>query len=95
MATIKQGEKDYLEEHSKEKLAFYKKYLDLYLTVLINAKYTKSINIYDIFCGVGIYDGDGNKGSPVVAMECIKTQLRTHWKRRDKPIKLNPLINLP
>jgi len=91
MATIKQGEKDYLEEHSKEKVAFYKKYLDLYLTVLINAKYTKSINIYDIFCGVGIYDGDGNKGSPVVAMECIKTQLRTHWKHRDKPIKL--LIN--
>lgn len=91
MATIKQGEKDYLEEHSKEKVAFYKKYLDLYLTVLINAPYTSAINIYDIFCGVGIYEGDGSKGSPIVAMECIKTQLKRHWKHRDKPISL--LIN--
>jgi len=91
MATLKQGEKNYLEEHSKEKVAFYEKYLNLYLTVLINAQYVKAINIYDIFCGVGIYDGDGSKGSPVVAMECIKNQLKIHWKNRDKPISL--LIN--
>ncbi len=91
MATLKQGEKNYLEEHSKEKVAFYEKYLNLYLTVLINAQYVKAINIYDIFCGVGIYDGDGSKGSPVVAMECIKKQLKIHWKNRDKPINL--LIN--
>ena len=91
MGTMKQGEKDYLEEHSKEKVEFYKKYLELYLTVLLNSKYTKAINIYDIFCGVGIYEGDGSKGSPVVAMDCIKSQLRRHWKHKNKPIKL--LIN--
>ena len=91
MATLKQGEKNYLEEHSKEKVAFYEKYLNLYLTVLINTQYVKAINIYDIFCGVGIYDGDGSKGSPVVAMECIKKQLKIHWKNRDKLINL--LIN--
>ncbi|HHD79572.1 MAG TPA: three-Cys-motif partner protein TcmP, partial [Epsilonproteobacteria bacterium] len=91
MATLKQGEKNYLEEHSKEKVAFYEKYLNLYLTVLINAQYVNAINIYDIFCGVGIYDGDGSKGSPVVAMECIKKQLKIHRKNRDKPINL--LIN--
>ena len=91
MATLKQGEKNYLEEHSKEKVAFYEKYLNLYLTILINAQYAKAINIYDVFCGVGIYDGDGSKGSPVVAMECIKKQLNIHWKNKEKPIRL--LIN--
>lgn len=91
MATIKQGEKDYLEEHSKEKVEFYKKYLDLYLTVLINAEFTKSINIYDIFCGVGIYDLDDSKGSPIVAMECIKNQLKQHSKNSYKKVRL--LIN--
>jgi len=91
MAALKQGEKNYLEEHSKEKVAFYEKYLNLYLTVLLNTQYVKAINIYDIFCGVGIYDGDGSKGSPVVAMECIKNQLKIHWENKDKPISL--LIN--
>jgi len=91
MATLKQGEKNYLEEHSKEKVAFYEKYLNLYLTVLINSQYVKAINLYDIFCGVGIYDGDGSKGSPIVAMECIKKQLNIHWKHKNKPISL--LIN--
>lgn len=91
MATLKQGEKNYLEEHSKVKVSFYGKYLDLYLTVLINAQSIKAINIYDLFCGVGIYDGDGSKGSPVVAMERIKEQLKRHWKNKDKPIRL--LIN--
>jgi len=69
---IKQGDKDYLEEHSKEKVTFYKKYLSSYLAVLLNTPYTKAINIYDIFCGVGIYSKDNSKGSPVVAMEVIK-----------------------
>ncbi len=91
MANQKQGEKSYLEEHSKEKVAFYEKYLDLYLTVLLNAEYVKAINIYDIFCGIGIYDGDGSKGSPIVAMESIKRQLKIHWKHKNKPISL--LIN--
>ncbi|HFU75181.1 MAG TPA: three-Cys-motif partner protein TcmP [Arcobacter sp.] len=73
---IKQGEKDYLKEHSKEKVAFYKKYLDLYLTVLLHSPYTTRINIYDIFCGVGVYSGDRSKGSPVVAMESIQDKFR-------------------
>ena len=67
----KQGEKDYLEEHSKEKVKFYGKYLDVYLAILLNSLYTKAINIYDIFCGVGLYSDDGSKGSPIVAMEAI------------------------
>jgi len=69
---IKQGEKDYLKEHSKEKIAFYREYLKAYFAVLLNSPYTKAINIYDVFCGVGIYSKDNSKGSPIVAMEVIK-----------------------
>jgi three-Cys-motif partner protein len=89
MANLKQGDKSYLEEHSKEKVAFYKKYLDLYLIVLTRANYVSAINIYDIFCGVGIYDGDGSKGSPVVAMESINEHVKNN--KKNKPIRL--LIN--
>lgn len=86
---LKQGERNYLEEHSKEKVGFYKKYLDLYLTVLINSNYTESINIYDIFCGVGIYSEDDSKGSPVIAMESIIKQLEQHNSSK----KISLLIN--
>jgi len=79
----KQGEKDYLEEHSKEKVAFYAEYLKAYLAILLNSPYTKAINIYDVFCGVGIYEKDGSKGSPVVAMEVIK-----NFETSPIPIKL-------
>ena len=91
MATIKQGEKDYLEEHSKQKVYFYEKYINRYLKVLLHSKYTKAINIYDVFCGVGIYAGDGSKGSPVVAMDSIKAQHNNFPEKTDVPIRL--LIN--
>jgi len=91
MATIKQGYKNYLEEHSKVKVDFYKKYLDIYLTVLLHSPYTTKINIYDIFCGIGIYDGDGSKGSPVIAIECIKTNLEKFGN--DKINSLELIIN--
>ena len=88
MAKVKQGDRDYLEEHSKEKVAFYGEYLDLYLTVLLNTTYIKSINIYDLFCGVGIYAEDGSKGSPIIAMESIKKQLSIQQNSNNKQMKL-------
>ncbi|MCF6340737.1 MAG: three-Cys-motif partner protein TcmP [Sulfurimonas sp.] len=71
MATNKQETKNNIFEHSQAKLNFYKNYLVKYLVILLNDVHTKQINIYDIFCGIGIY-ADGNQGSPVIAMEIIK-----------------------
>ncbi len=82
---VKQGDKDYLESHSKAKIEFLKKYLDRYLKILLRDKKTKQINIYDLFCGIGIYKGDGSKGSPIVAMELIKNNI-IYFK--DKKIRL-------
>ena len=57
--------------HSQAKLDFYKSYLKRYIPILRLAKFTTSINIFDVFCGTGIYE-DGAKGSPILAFEAIK-----------------------
>ena len=71
MAQTKQETKENIFEHSQAKLDFYKNYLVKYLAILLNDTYTKRINIYDVFCGIGIYE-DGNQGSPIIAMDIIK-----------------------
>jgi len=60
--------------HSQAKLEFYEAYLNRYLRILCHAKPIKRINIYDVFCGMGIYD-DGGKGSPIIAFDIIKNIL--------------------
>ena len=69
-ATEKNDVKNTMQIHSQAKVEFYKKYLERYLVILCAAPNIKYINIYDVFCGMGIYD-DGGKGSPIVAYETI------------------------
>lgn len=57
--------------HSQAKLDFYKDYLKRYIPILRLAKFTTSINIFDVFCGTGIYE-NGAKGSPILAFEAVK-----------------------
>ena len=63
--------------HSRAKVEFYKTYLEMYVAILCQSKYIKHIRIYDVFCGMGIYE-DGGKGSPVVAYETIKGVYDAH-----------------
>jgi three-Cys-motif partner protein len=74
--------------HSEAKVEFYKKYLERYLRILYNAPSINEINIFDVFCGTGIYD-NGKKGSPVVAFDTIKDL------RADKPSikRINLTVN--
>jgi len=57
--------------HSQAKLDLYTGYLEHYLRVLCNAGFCKQINLFDIFCGAGMYN-DGKKGSPLLALDCIR-----------------------
>lgn len=59
-----------LLDHSEAKVNLYGKYLSIYLNVLSRSP-IKNIYLFDLFCGEGIYK-DGGKGSPIVALECIK-----------------------
>ena len=77
MKSKKPNVKETLQIHSQAKVEFYKTYLERYLVVLCMSKYIKNVNIYDVFCGKGIYD-DGGKGSPVVAYDTIKRLYETH-----------------
>lgn len=56
--------------HSKAKVEFYEKYLERYLPILSLSKYISAINIYDVFCGRGVYE-NGGEGSPVRALKAI------------------------
>lgn len=54
--------------HSKAKLDFYRNYLKLYLTILSQSKYCDEIIVFDVCCGMGIYD-NGEKGSAILAYD--------------------------
>lgn len=56
--------------HSRAKVEFYEKYLERYLPILSLSRYISIINIYDVFCGRGIYE-NGGEGSPVRALKAI------------------------
>lgn len=63
--------------HSRAKVEFYEKYLERYLPILSLSKYVSTINIYDVFCGRGVYE-NGGEGSPVRALKTIvKTRQQT------------------
>ena len=63
--------KEVVLPHSKAKLIFYKDYLKIYISILRSSDFSTSVNIFDVFCGTGIYE-DGEIGSPILAYEAIK-----------------------
>lgn len=76
-----------MQIHSQAKVDFYKTYLERYVAVLCQSKYVKHIRIYDVFCGMGIYE-DGGKGSPVVAYDTIKRIYEDHKITKETRISL-------
>ncbi len=76
-----------MQIHSRAKVDFYKTYLEMYVAILCQSKYIRHIRIYDVFCGMGIYE-DGGKGSPVVAYETIKGIYDAHKISTDTDIVL-------
>lgn len=60
-----------LLEHSRAKIKLLSLYMDRYLNILNQSRYTSDILIYDMFCGEGIYE-NGGKGSPIIFLKKIK-----------------------
>lgn len=58
-------------DHSKAKVLLLQKYLEKYLNIIANDGFTEKISIFDLFCGEGIYENDG-EGSPVAILRTIK-----------------------
>ncbi len=77
MKTKRTNVKNTMQIHSQAKVEFYKTYLERYVAILCQSKFVKHIRIYDVFCGMGIYE-NGGKGSPIVAYETIKSIYDAH-----------------
>ena len=58
-------------DHSKAKVLLLQKYLEKYLNIIANDGYTQKINVFDLFCGEGIYENDG-EGSPIAILRTLK-----------------------
>lgn len=82
-----------LLNHSEAKVKLLGEYLKRYLNIISNDGFTEKINIYDLFCGQGIYENEG-EGSPLVALRQIKeTYFSIIDKRQNKLPKINCLFN--
>ena len=92
MTTKEKDVKTNVLPHTQAKLDLYKGYLEHYLRVLCNAPFCKQINIFDIYCGAGIYD-DGKKGSPLLTIDCIRN-VREKMADNGNPItSISLLVN--
>ena len=74
--------------HSQAKLDLYKSYISMYLPILGYSPYVSAINVFDIFCGTGIYD-DGKLGSPLIAASCIQDFENTVSSSKPVPLFIN------
>lgn len=67
---IKKDVKTNLLSHSEAKVKLLGKYIEKYLSIICNDGFTQRIRLYDLFCGEGQYDNDG-EGSPIVLLRAI------------------------
>lgn len=74
--------------HSRAKVEFYEKYLERYLPILSHSPYICTINIYDVFCGRGVYE-NGGEGSPVRALKAIVDAKKKYPSNTRVVLRLN------
>lgn len=58
-------------DHSKAKVELLRKYLEKYLNIIANNGFTKRIDIFDLFCGEGMYE-KGGSGSPIEILNALR-----------------------
>ncbi len=76
-------------DHSKAKVELLEKYLQKYLSIISNDGFTEKINLFDLFCGEGIYE-NGGEGSPIVTLRVLKD---LHFINKAKS-KITPKVDL-
>ena len=76
-------------DHSKAKVMLLQKYLEKYLNIIANDGFTEKIYIFDLFCGEGVYENDG-EGSPIAILKTLKD---LHFVNKAKNKKI-PKIDL-
>lgn len=90
MVNKKRSSKDVMLPHSDAKVTFYEKYLERYLAIMSVQDWKHKVNIYDVFCGRGIYE-DGGLGSPIRAVHVIKKTMINYPSDTEFHLYLNDL----
>lgn len=91
MAKHKKSAKDVMLPHSAAKVAFYRSYLVKMLSIMSVTSYFNRVNIFDVFCGRGVY-ADGGHGSPIQAMEAIQKVREDHPSETTFYLYLNDVV---
>lgn len=89
MAKSIKNAKDNILAHSKAKLELFQAYLMHYYRVLSLSPYINRINLYDIFCGAGMYK-NGEKGSALLTVDTIQS-INQQVQSIGKPLKATTL----
>ena len=87
----KQSKKE-MYDHSKIKVELLQKYMSSYLGILSNSPWIKSIFLYDLFCGPGIYEND-SEGSPIIFLKEINNAIEYISKQRIIDTKFSCIFN--
>ena len=84
--------KTVLLEHSQAKVKLLESYLNRYLNIIANDKTTNRIELYDLFCGEGIYE-NGGEGSPVVTLRALKNLHFINKAKNNSIPRINVYLN--
>lgn len=79
-------------DHSAAKVKLLKEYMAAYLGILSNTDWIREVYLYDVFCGPGLYENDG-EGSPIIFLKEIKKAWETVGQPRNKLTKFKCLFN--
>jgi len=91
MAKKRKSAKDVMLPHSEAKVAFYRCYLEKYLSIMSVQRYNEQVQIFDVFCGMGVY-ANGGHGSPIQAMEAIQKVRKDHPSNIEFVLYLNDVV---
>lgn len=74
-----------LLSHSEAKVRLLSEYLKRYINIISNDGFTEKINIYDLFCGQGLYE-DNKEGSPIVILRQVQDTYKLLVERKTDKI---------
>ena len=78
--------------HSDVKVRLLETYIKKYLNILSRAYYIEKVQLYDLFCGEGVYD-NGGEGSPIIFLKAIKNVYYRNLAENQKIIKVDCVFN--
>jgi three-Cys-motif partner protein len=79
-------------DHSKAKILLLQKYLEKYLNIITNDGHTKKVYVFDLFCGEGIYENEG-EGSPIAILKTLKDLHFINKAKNKEIIKVDLYFN--